>query len=156
MKTVILMICFALLAACSSSSSGTNAPATGQKTDYSVCEGGQPPANIEGTWTRSGNDNGIDLTSTIAISKRNLTFTMTCSKDGLTASPTGTSASHYTQDSLVVENSISVSKTITLKDGTSLSCDLDFQPMTISYKFKGSCLVLKAPGEDEIILVPAR
>lgn len=159
MKTIILMMCLSTLAACSSSSSGSKAgaaPVAGQKTDYSVCDGTQSPSSIEGSWTSSGSDNGVDLTRVISISKNSLKFSMSCTKEGKTVSPSGTSASHYTADTLVVEDSINISEKIPLDDGTLLSCNLDLKPITLAYKFKGSCLVLTPQGEEETILVPVK
>ncbi len=162
MKHLLLCTLLVLTAACSSSKDDKNSENGGSTqekmvdaTPYDQCNRGAANSPI-GSWYNTQSSSSLELTFVIDIDQNTIRFTNYCSTSRKDLQVSVISAIRWNDPEIQILEKKEDSKSINEAD-FKMNCNVNLEPTSMTYSFKGSCLVLtEAKSKESMTFVPAR
>lgn len=155
-KTILLVLSFCFLAACSDDSNNNpspppNSPRKVYDQDISTCNG-PDERSIQGAWTVSESENGIGFHTTFYFDHGTFYITTTCEFSELGFDLTARTNTNYYDSGRYIRFTRDNSQTERYNDGsTKADCTASIQAMTIDYRLQGKCLILTKNSESYVL-----
>lgn len=163
MKTLLLIIsAIALVTACSPKNDNnivTPAPTkevATNVTDYSVCDTGPVPASPAGSWEYQAKSPSLSFTMLLTLSRNQVELSTTCGVRGSVLRAHLYARASYDDTKIKFEENKEDIATGNAIDGTPISCKGSIIAKSVSYSFRGPCLILKSDSDaPDTIFIPA-